>query len=161
MLIQILCVGKLKEDYWKAALAEYSKRLSRFTKLEITELAEVRLPDGAGPAEEKEVIRKESEAIMAKMDRSSSSYNIALAIKGKELSSEGLAEKLSELQLSGKSKITFIIGGSLGLSDELLSSVDYKLSFSPMTFPHQMMRVILAEQVYRAFKINANEAYHK
>ena len=159
MNIEIICVGKLKESYWRDAAAEYSKRLGRFCKLEIIELPESRLPDKAGPAEEQAVIRTESEAISAKIGKDS--YVIALDVRGKKLDSPGLAEKIAALQLGGKSKISFIIGGSLGLSEELLQSADYRLSFSDMTFPHQLMRVILLEQIYRAFKINANETYHK
>ena len=161
MTVEILCVGKLKEDYWRDALAEYGKRLSRFCKFIVTELPETKLPDGAGPSEEQAVIRSESEALMKKLPRGQGSYRIALAVKGKQLSSEALAEKMAALQLDGISHITFVIGGSLGMSRQLLDACDYQLSFSAMTFPHQMMRVILAEQIYRTFKINANETYHK
>jgi len=161
MTIEILCVGKLKENYWRDALAEYSKRLSRFCKFIVTELPEERLPDNPRRADELAVIKAESEAIKKKLARGSDVYNIALAVKGKQLSSEALAEKIAALQLEGKSKITFIIGGSLGMTEELAGSCDFKLSFSEMTFPHQLMRVILAEQIYRAFKINAHESYHK
>ena len=160
MTIEIICVGKLKEKYWQDAAAEYSKRLSRFCTLKITELPEVRLT-GSSEADEAAVVKAESEAILAKLAPGPQSYCIALAIKGKALSSEGLAEKIADLGLSGRSRIVFVIGGSLGLSDELLSSCDMRLSFSAMTFPHQLMRVVLLEQIYRAFKINAGEAYHK
>jgi len=162
MTIEIICIGKLKESYWREAIAEYSKRLSRFCKLEITELAESRLPDKAGAAEEQAVIKAESDAIMAKLGQAGGSqYVIALDVRGKKLDSPALANKIAALQLDGKSKISFVIGGSLGLSQELLQAADYRLSFSDMTFPHQLMRVILLEQIYRAFKINANEIYHK
>ena len=180
MTIEISCTGKLKEKYWQDAAAEYSKRLSRFCKLKITELPEARLA-GNSEADEKAVIEAESRAVLAKLGRPSFSGNVqekgsagkasqsdraqsfvaALDVRGKELSSEALAAKLSDLALSGKSRIVFIIGGSLGLSEELLKACDMRLSFSPMTFPHQLMRVILLEQVYRAFKINAGETYHK
>lgn len=161
MNIEIICTGKFKERYWQDAAAEYSKRLSRFCKLTITELPESRLPDKAGPAEEQQVIENESRAVLKKLESMPQSFVIALAVNGKSLSSEQLAEKIGELGLSGKSRVVFVIGGSLGLSDELLRACDMRLSFSAMTFPHQMMRVILLEQIYRAFKINAGESYHK
>ena len=161
MNIEIICTGKFKERYWQDAAAEYSKRLSRFCKLTITELPESRLPDKAGPAEEQQVIENESRAVLKKLESMPQSFVIALAVNGKSLSSEQLAEKIDELGLSGKSRVVFVIGGSLGLSDELLRACDMRLSFSAMTFPHQMMRVILLEQIYRAFKINAGESYHK
>ena len=161
MNIEIICTGKLKERYWQDAAAEYSKRLSRFCKLTITELPESRLPDKAGPAEEQQVIENESRAVLKKLESMPQSFVIALAVNGKSLSSEQLAEKIGELGLSGKSRVVFVIGGSLGLSEELLRACDMRLSFSAMTFPHQMMRVILLEQIYRAFKINAGESYHK
>ncbi|MBQ3579361.1 MAG: 23S rRNA (pseudouridine(1915)-N(3))-methyltransferase RlmH [Firmicutes bacterium] len=161
MNIEIICTGKLKERYWQDAAAEYSKRLSRFCKLTVTELPESRLPDKAGPAEEQQVIENESRAVLKKLESMPQSFVIALAVNGKSLSSEQLAEKIGELGLSGKSRVVFVIGGSLGLSEELLRACDMRLSFSAMTFPHQMMRVILLEQIYRAFKINAGESYHK
>ena len=161
MNIEIICTGKLKERYWQDAAAEYSKRLSRFCKLTITELPESRLPDKAGPAEEQQVIENESRAVLKKLESMPQSFVIALAVNGKSLSSEQLAEKIGELGLSGRSRVVFVIGGSLGLSEELLRACDMRLSFSAMTFPHQMMRVILLEQIYRAFKINAGENYHK
>lgn len=161
MNIEIICTGKLKEKYWVDACSEYSKRLGRFCKLTITELAECRLPDKAGPAEEQQVIETESKAVLKRLESLGQSYVIALDVKGKMLGSEQLAEKIADITLAGKSRIVLIIGGSLGLSKELLSKADFRLSFSPMTFPHQMMRVILLEQIYRAYKINSNESYHK
>ena len=161
MNIEILCTGKLKEKYWQEAAGEYSKRLSRFCRLTVTELPECRLPDKAGPAEEQAVIESESRAVQKRLEALGQSYVIALDVKGKMLSSPQLAEKISEISLAGKSRIVFIIGGSLGLSQELLQQADLRLSFSPMTFPHKMMRVVLLEQIYRAYKINANESYHK
>ena len=160
MTIEIICVGKLKEKYWQDAAAEYSKRLGRFCTLKVTELSEVRLT-GNSLSDEVSVINAESEAILAKLAPGPQSFSVALAIRGKSLSSEGLAEKIADLTLSGKSRIVFVIGGSLGLSEKLLSACDMRLSFSAMTFPHQLMRVVLMEQIYRAFKINAGETYHK
>lgn len=159
MKIQIICIGKLKEKYWTDAVNEYSKRLSRFCDLEITELKETKLPDKASEAQEQAVIEEEGKTILKHVK--DGSYVISLEILGKNLTSVELAEKMEELPLMGKSHVTFIIGGSLGLSKDVSKRADFKLSFSKMTFPHQMMRVILLEQVYRAFKINKNEAYHK
>lgn len=159
MKIQIICIGKLKEKYWTDAVLEYSKRLSRFCDLEITELKESKLPDKASEAQEQAVIEEEGKTILKHVK--DGSYVISLEILGKNLTSVELAEKMEELPLMGKSHVTFIIGGSLGLSRDVSKRADFKLSFSKMTFPHQMMRVILLEQVYRAFKINKNEAYHK
>lgn len=159
MKIQVICIGKLKEKYWTDAVNEYSKRLSRFCDLEITELKETKLPDKASEAQEQAVIEEEGKTILKHVK--DGSYVISLEILGKNLTSVELAEKMEELPLMGKSHVTFIIGGSLGLSKDVSKRADFKLSFSKMTFPHQMMRVILLEQVYRAFKINKNEAYHK
>lgn len=159
MHIQIICIGKLKEKYWTEAIAEYSKRLSRFCSLEIIELKEARLPEKASQAEEETVKIEEGKSILKVIK--DGTFVITLEILGKQLSSPELAEKLESLSLEGKSNIAFVIGGSLGLSSEVSKRADYKLSFSKMTFPHQMMRVILLEQIYRAFKINRNETYHK
>ncbi len=159
MKIQIVCVGKLKEKYWSDAVAEYSKRLKRFCNLEIVELKESRLPDNASAADEEKVKLEEGRSILSKI--SDSTYVITLEVLGKSLSSEDLAEKIDDLACMGRSDVAFVIGGSLGLSAEVSKRSDFKLSFSKMTFPHQMMRVILLEQVYRAFKINRNETYHK
>lgn len=159
MNITILCIGKLKERYWLEAVSEYSKRLSRFCSLSIQELKEERLPDNASPAQEQEVIESEGQNLLKHIRQGS--YVIALDLRGKAMSSEQLAQIVERLGLSGRSDLTFIIGGSLGLSAALLARADLRLSFGAMTFPHQMMRVILLEQVYRAFKINRNEAYHK
>lgn len=159
MKIQIVCVGKLKEKYWSDAVAEYSKRLKRFCNLEIVELKESRLPDNASAADEEKVKLDEGRSILSKI--SDSTYVITLEVLGKSLSSEDLAEKIDDLACMGRSDVAFVIGGSLGLSAEVSKRSDFKLSFSKMTFPHQMMRVILLEQVYRAFKINRNETYHK
>ena len=159
MKIQVICIGKLKEKYWTDAVSEYMKRLSKYCDIEIIELKESKLPDKASPAQEATVVEEEGRSILGKIK--DGSYVITLEILGKNLTSEELASKMEELPLMGKSHVTFIIGGSLGLSKEVSKRSDFKLSFSKMTFPHQMMRVILLEQVYRAFKINKNEAYHK
>ncbi len=149
MNITILCVGKLKEKYWQDAAAEYVKRLSRFCKLDIKELAESKTDSSA----------EESAEIVAKIPKGA--YVIALDVGGKRLSSEGLAEKIDALATGGISHICFIIGGSNGFDDSVRAAADLRLSFSDFTFPHQLMRVILLEQIYRAFKINAGEKYHK
>lgn len=159
MKIKIVCVGKIKEKYLKDGIAEYSKRLSRFCKLEVCELPDIKIPDNPSPSECSELLREEGNSILRHLSKDS--YVIALCVEGKQISSEELSEKLSSVTLSGKSTIDFIIGGSLGLSDEVKKRSDMRLSFSLFTFPHQLMRLILTEQIYRAFKINANEEYHK
>ena len=159
MKIKIVCVGKIKEKYLKDAIDEYSKRISRFAKLEIIETNDEKIPENASFAEEEKVIKTEGEKI--KKFISPKDYVIALCVEGKNISSVELAEKFSQITLSGASSITFIIGGSLGIYEEIKNMSNFKLSFSKMTFPHQLMRVILLEQTYRAFKINANEEYHK
>lgn len=159
MNIQIICVGKLKEKYWTDAVSEYRKRLSRYCSMEIVELKESRLPDKASQADEENVKVEEGRAILKAVK--DGTFVITLEILGKQLSSPELAEKLETLSLDGKSNVAFIIGGSLGLSAEVSKRSDFKLSFSKMTFPHQMMRVILLEQIYRSFKIIKHETYHK
>ncbi|WP_428910260.1 23S rRNA (pseudouridine(1915)-N(3))-methyltransferase RlmH [Niallia sp. Krafla_26] len=159
MNISIITIGKLKEKYLKAGIDEYLKRLSSYAKIEITELADEKAPEELSPAEMEQVKQKEGEKILSKI--SQDTYVIALAIDGKMKSSEELADSLDKLATYGKSKIAFVIGGSLGLSNDVLNRADEKLSFSKMTFPHQLMRLILLEQVYRAFRINRNEPYHK
>ncbi|WP_312353073.1 23S rRNA (pseudouridine(1915)-N(3))-methyltransferase RlmH [Aminipila sp.] len=159
MNVSIVCIGKLKEKYWVNAVDEYSKRLSKYCTLLIDELKEERLPDNASAAEEEAVKTAEGKSILKRIKKES--YVITLEIKGNQISSEKLADKVSQLGLDGRSDIVFVIGGSLGLSAEVSQRADYKLSFSAMTFPHQMMRVILLEQIYRAFKIIKNEQYHK
>ena len=160
MTIEIICTGKLKEKYWQDAAAEYVKRLSRFCTLKITELPEARQKEDSEKGE-RAVIEEESKAALSKISQSPDVYTIALDVCGKELDSPTLAKEFSQLSINGKSHIVFIIGGSLGLSEELLKACNLRLSFSKMTFPHQLMRVILLEQIYRAFKINSNETYHK
>ncbi len=159
--IEILCIGKIKEKYFREALAEYAKRLGRFCRFQVTELPETRLPAGAGEAEERAVIEDESERLRKALPKGGDVFVIGLSVQGEAFSSERFAEKLKSLALEGFSRICFLIGGSLGLSEKLLADCDLRLSFSAFTFPHQMMRVILAEQIYRAFKINAGETYHK
>ncbi len=149
MNITLICIGSLKEKYWKDAQGEYLKRLTRFAKVNILELPESRTDD----------VHEESSRILSRIPKGSTV--IALDIGGKRLSSEGLAEKLSSLALSGKPDVCFVIGGSNGFDDTVRSAADMRLSFSDFTFPHQLMRIILLEQVYRAFKINAGEKYHK
>lgn len=159
MNISVICVGKLKERYWSDAVAEYSKRLKSYCSLDIVELKESRLPDKAGPAEELAVKESEGSEILKKIK--DNMYVITLEVKGKMLSSEKLAAKIENLGIDGVSNIAFVIGGSLGLSEAVSRRADFKLSFSEMTFPHQMMRVVLLEQIYRSFKIIKNETYHK
>ncbi|MGX8773688.1 MAG: 23S rRNA (pseudouridine(1915)-N(3))-methyltransferase RlmH [Bacillota bacterium] len=159
MNIKIIAVGKLKESYWRDAVSEYSKRLGAYCSLEIIEVKESRLRANPSAADEEAVKTAEGGDILRHIDRED--YVITLEIKGRGLSSEQLAEKLESLALEGKSSLTFVIGGSLGLSPEVSRRADFRLSFSAMTFPHQMMRVVLLEQIYRGFKINRNETYHK
>nr|WP_295682318.1 23S rRNA (pseudouridine(1915)-N(3))-methyltransferase RlmH [uncultured Lachnoclostridium sp.] len=159
MKITVVCVGKIKEKYLSMAIEEYSKRLSRYCKLEIIELPDEKTPDNASPAEELQIKKKEGERILKNIK--DSAYVIALAIEGKMLSSEELADKMQQLGVNGESHLVFVIGGSLGLDAEVLDRADYKLSFSKMTFPHQVMRMILLEQVYRGYRIMSGEPYHK
>lgn len=159
MKISVLCVGKLKEKYWRDACAEYIKRLGRFAQVEVIELADEKSPDGASPAEEEAVKSREGERILSRLDRRS--FVVALALDGRGLGSEELADFIGKKAVSGESRLSFVIGGSLGLSDAVLKTADFRLCFSKMTFPHQLMRVILLEQLYRAFKIINNEPYHK
>lgn len=159
MRISIVCVGKIKEKYLKLGIDEFSKRLSKYCKLEVIELDDEKAPENLSDKEMLMIKDKEGKKILSKIK--DNAHVIALAIDGKNLSSEELADTISKLAVRGNSHITFIIGGSLGLSDEVLNRADYKLSFSKMTFPHQMMKLILLEQVYRAFRINNNEPYHK
>lgn len=159
MKITLITVGKIKEKYFTDAISEYSKRLSRYCKLEIVEVADEKTPDGASEGLENQIKEKEGERILAKIP--DGAYVVALAIEGKQLSSEELADKMEKWNVMGVSHLVFIIGGSLGLTPKVLSRSDFKLSFSPMTFPHQLMRVILLEQIYRSFRIRNNEPYHK
>lgn len=159
MNISIITVGKLKEKYLKQGIDEYVKRLSAYAKMDIIEVADEKAPEVLSDAEMIQVKEKEGERILSKIGQDT--YVIALAINGKMKSSEALAADIDKLATYGKSKLAFIIGGSLGLSDTVLNRADEKLSFSNMTFPHQLMRLILVEQIYRSFRINRNEPYHK
>ncbi|HLO11815.1 MAG TPA: 23S rRNA (pseudouridine(1915)-N(3))-methyltransferase RlmH [Pseudoneobacillus sp.] len=159
MNISIVTVGKLKEKYLKLGIEEYVKRLSAYAKIDIVEVADEKAPEELSELEMKQVKQKEGERILAKINPDT--YVIALAIQGKLQSSEELADTLDKLATYGKSKIAFVIGGSLGLSEEVLKRSNEQLSFSRMTFPHQLMKLILVEQIYRAFRINRNEPYHK
>jgi 23S rRNA (pseudouridine1915-N3)-methyltransferase len=155
----IIAVGKIKERFYTEALSEYSKRLSKYVKLEVLEVADEKTPDQASEREEAQILDKEGQRILSKIPQNA--YVVALAIEGKMLTSEGLSEKLAELGLRGDSHVAFVIGGSLGLAPSVMERADFKLSFSKMTFPHQLMRVILLEQIYRAMRIMRNEPYHK
>lgn len=159
MKITVITVGKIKEKYLKDAIAEYSKRLSKYCKLEIIEVADEKIPDNASEVVEDSIRSKEAERILKYVK--DDAYVITLEIGGKQLSSEELADKIDKLGVQGTSHIIFIIGGSIGLGKEVLNKSNYALSFSKMTFPHQLMRVILLEQVYRSYRIISNEPYHK
>jgi 23S rRNA (pseudouridine1915-N3)-methyltransferase len=157
--ISIVCVGRIKEKYWNDAISEYSKRLSRYCKLNIIEVQDEKTPDNAPPAVEEQIKKKEGERILKSLD--DSGQVVVLAIKGKKLSSEALADFLQDQAVGGVSHIQFVIGGSLGLHESVLQRADRSISFSDMTFPHQMMRVILLEQIYRGYRIINGEPYHK
>ncbi|KOA19029.1 ribosomal RNA large subunit methyltransferase H [Clostridium homopropionicum DSM 5847] len=159
MNITVICVGKIKEKYLKAAIDEYSKRLTRYCKLDIVELNDEKTPDNASEKEELLIKEKEGNSILKHIK--DNMYVIALDIQGKMVSSEDLAQLISDSGIKGNSNLAFIIGGSLGLSKEVLNRADFKLSFSKMTFPHQLFRVMLLEQVYRGFRIIGGEPYHK
>ena len=159
MKITILCVGKIKEKFYRDAIAEYEKRLSRYCKLEITEVADEKTPDNASEQVERQIKDKEAERMEKYL--LTDAYVIALAIEGKQLDSVELSEKIERLGVSGTSHIIFVIGGSLGMADSVLKRADLLLSFSKMTFPHQLMRVVLLEQVYRSYRIMNHEPYHK
>lgn len=159
MRITVIAVGKIKEKFYEQAIAEYSKRLSRYCKLNIIQVADEKTPDSAGECLERQIKEKEGGRILAGIK--DGAYVIALAIEGELPDSVALAGKLESLGVSGSSHIVFIIGGSLGLSEKVLERADYKLSFSNMTFPHQLMRVILLEQIYRSYRIISGEPYHK
>ena len=160
MKVTILTVGKIKERFYTEAVAEYTKRLSRYCKINIIEVADEKTPDGAKEALEKQIREKEGERLLHYLDNESA-YVIALAIEGKMLDSVQLSEQIACLGVRGTSHIIFVIGGSLGLDERVLQRADLKLSFSKMTFPHQLMRVILLEQLYRSYRIMNHEPYHK
>lgn len=159
MNIDIICVGSIKEKYYIDAIKEYSKRLISYTDINIIEVDEYKLPNNPSNAQINDGLEKEREIIESKIkDRS---YIIALAIEGKQISSEDLSKKIQDINIEGYSNITFLIGSSYGMSQKLKNRANLKLSFSKMTFPHQLIRVVLTEQIYRAFKIMRNEPYHK
>ena len=158
MNITVLTVGKLKEKYFKDAVSEYVKRLSRFGKTEIIELPDEKIPDNVSEKQVEQIKIKEGKNILSHLKNNT--YFITLCVEGNELSSEEIAEKINTLSMR-TAHITFAIGGSLGLSDEVKKASPLRLSFGKITLPHQLIRVVLLEQIYRAFKINANETYHK
>lgn len=159
MRITILTVGKIKEKYLRDAIAEYTKRLSKYCRLEMIEVADEKTPDTASQTVEEGIRDKEGQRILKYIK--DDMYVITLEIQGKMLTSEEMAEKIKHLGIQGKSSIAFVSGGSIGLGKEVLKRADFSLSFSKMTFPHQLMRVILLEQIYRSFRINSGEPYHK
>lgn len=159
MNITILCVGQIKENYFRDAIAEYQKRLSRYCKLQMIEVADEKTKENASEAENDLIRKKEGERLLKHIK--DSDYCITLEIDGKMLTSEGLSKEIDRLGLAGKSSLVFVIGGSIGLDTAVLKRSDYALSFSKMTFPHQLMRVILLEQIYRSYRIMRGEPYHK
>ena len=159
MKVKIIAVGKLKEKYLKDGIAEYGKRMSRFAKFEIVELADEKTPDNASAAQNQQIMEKEGERILAKI--SERDYVIVLAIKGKQLSSEAFSQVIADATLRGYSDIVFVIGGSLGLADKVKKRANLRLSFGLLTLPHQLMRLVLSEQIYRAFMIQQGSSYHK
>ncbi|MBE5799633.1 MAG: 23S rRNA (pseudouridine(1915)-N(3))-methyltransferase RlmH [Clostridiales bacterium] len=158
MNMALICMGKLKEKYWRDAAAEYEKRLSRFGKWETIELPDLPEPSNSSPAIEEQIKKKEGDAILAKLR--DGDVVVCLCIDGKQMDSVQLSRKMTELIDTGR-RVVFVIGGSLGLSDDVVRRAQVKLSFSPMTFPHQLARIMLLEQTYRALKIAAGERYHK
>lgn len=162
MKIDILCVGKIKEKFYRDAIAEYSKRLGRYCTLNIIEVSDEKTNENASDKEIDIILEKEAGRLMKYVsDKGSDTYIVTLEINGKELSSEKLASEIQRLTTNGISHIIFVIGGSLGLHNSIIKNSDFHLSFSPMTFPHQLMRVILLEQIYRSYRIINNEPYHK
>lgn len=158
--VNLITVGKLKESYLRDACAEYQKRLQAFCKLNIVELNESRLPDSPSEKEIKTALSNEGKAMMSLLS-GNSCYNITMCIEGKQLSSIKFAEKLEKISVDGKSTVNIVIGSSFGIADEIKAMSDFKLSMSEMTFPHQLARVMLLEQLYRAFQINSGGKYHK
>ena len=161
--IDIICVGKIKESFYRDAVSEYSKRLSRYCTLSVNEVADEKTPDKASDIEVQGILSTEADRINALLDKPAmqGAYIITLEINGKQLSSEELASKIEKLSVDGVSHVVFIIGGSLGLHNSVISRASFHLSFSKMTFPHQLMRVVLLEQIYRGFRIINHEPYHK
>ena len=163
MKITILCVGKIKEKFYRDAIAEYEKRLSRYVKLEIVEVADEKTPDNASETLERLIKEKEGERMLSRLEKlkGENSYVCALAINGTQMDSVDFSQKLESVGTMGISHIIFLIGGSLGMAETLLKRADLKVSFSKMTFPHQLMRVIVLEQIYRGYRIMNHEPYHK
>ena len=159
MKITILTVGKLKEKFFREAVAEYCKRLSKYCKLEILEVADEKTPEKASTAEEEQIKEREGARLLKQIPESA--YVLALAIDDAQMDSVSFSRKIENLGMTGKSHLIFLIGGSLGLADSVLLRADEKISFSKMTFPHQLMRVILLEQIYRGYRIMKGEPYHK
>ena len=159
MRIDLLCVGSVKESFFREAIAEYSKRLSRYVKLNIFEVKDEKTPDNASEKEKIQIMKTEANRLEKYIAQDA--YLVALAIEGKEMASEKFANHLSMLEVNGKSHLQFIIGGSLGIDEELKRKADFSISFSEMTFPHQLIRIVLLEQIYPAYRINNNEPYHK
>lgn len=159
MNIRIIVVGKLKEKYLKMGISEYMKRLGNYCKIDIIEVADEKAPERLSEAEMIQIKEKEGERILSKI--TNQSYVFALAIEGNQYTSEGLSSSIEQLGIQGKSNVTFVIGGSLGLSQAVLKKSDAKISFGKMTLPHQLMRLVLIEQIYRSFRIIKNEPYHK
>ena len=159
MKITVVAVGKIKEKFFADAVSEYRKRLGRYCKLEILQVADEKTPDGAGEALEKQIKDREGERLLSHIR--DGEYVFALAIEGKMMSSEEMAQKMERLGVEGRSQVVFVIGGSLGLSEAVIRRADEHLSFSKMTFPHQLMRVILLEQIYRSYRIMTGGPYHK
>lgn len=157
--VTVLCVGKLKEKFYLEAAAEYFKRLQRFCKLELVELPESRLPESPSPAEVQRALAAEAVAIRERLPKGGAV--IALCIEGKPCSSVELSRRMEELAVAGKTQLTFLIGGSVGLDESLKQQADWRLSMSPMTFPHHLARIMLLEQIYRAYQISAGTKYHK
>ena len=157
--VTILCVGKLKEKFYIDAAAEYVKRLQRYCKLDVIELPEYRLPEEPSPAEIQKALQAEGAAIRERLPKGGAV--VALCVEGRACSSEELSRRLQELAVAGKTQVTFLIGGSVGLAEEVKRQADWKLSMSPMTFPHHLARVMLLEQIYRAFQIQQGTRYHK
>lgn len=159
MKITIVCVGKVKESFYREAIAEFQKRLSRYCKLEILEVADEQTPENASRAEETQIKDKEGERILSKIKEDA--FVCTLEIQGRKMTSEGFAAFIQQSVISGRGQLVFVIGGSLGLSEKVLKRSNQGISFSDMTFPHQLMRVILCEQIYRGFRISNGEPYHK
>ena len=159
MKISIICVGKIKESFYRQAIDEYAKRLSKYCKFEVIEVADEKTPDKASEIQENQIKEKEADRILDKIKEDA--YVFTLEIKGKRFTSEGFADCIQNVTLRGKSHLAFVIGGSLGLHEKVLKRSDQAISFSDMTFPHQLMRVILSEQIYRAYRIINGEPYHK